>query len=149
MPSGNPSWQGYSLAAWEPLQGGGGLRPKKPGSLKVVTTRLRAGLPSLRRPDAFAVLERAFAGSIAGAEQHGFRLVHFSVQATHLHFVVEAIDTVCPFPGLFGLTDDSFKIGSPDALPDLKDPVPIVSEQTMRSKYDNMIINGHNPAAAG
>src|SRR5712692_9581044 len=43
MPTGNPSWQGYSVASWEPLQGGGGFGPHKPGSLKVVTTRLRAG----------------------------------------------------------------------------------------------------------
>jgi hypothetical protein len=56
----------------------------------LVTTRLRAGLPSLRGAQAFAVLEKAFAGSIAGVEQHGFRLVHFSIQCTHVHFIVEA-----------------------------------------------------------
>ncbi len=42
-PAGNPSLQGYSVASWEPLQGGGGPPPHKAGSLKVVTTRLRAG----------------------------------------------------------------------------------------------------------
>ena len=41
--AGNPSLQGYSMASWEPLQGGGGPLPHKAGSLKVVTTRLRAG----------------------------------------------------------------------------------------------------------
>jgi hypothetical protein len=43
MPSGTPSLQGYSVASWEPLQGGGGFGPKKAGSLKVVTTNLKAG----------------------------------------------------------------------------------------------------------
>ncbi len=42
-PAGNPSLQGYSVASWEPLQAGAGFGPHKPGSLKVVTTRLRAG----------------------------------------------------------------------------------------------------------
>jgi hypothetical protein len=42
-PTGNPSLQGYSVTSWDPLQGGGGPQPHKAGSLKVVTTRLRAG----------------------------------------------------------------------------------------------------------
>jgi hypothetical protein len=42
-PTGNPSLQGYSVASWEPLQGGGGFGPHKAGSLKVVTTRLQGG----------------------------------------------------------------------------------------------------------
>src|SRR5438094_4221799 len=67
-----------------------------------VTTRLRAGLPSLRSSDEFAVLEKAFAGSIAGTEQHGFRLVHFSVQSTHLHFIVEARDARSLSQGIKG-----------------------------------------------
>jgi putative transposase len=96
---------------------GAGRKPKGPKALVshakreplaarhpvLVTTRLRAGLPSLRRPDAFAVLEKAFAASIAGTEQHGFRLVHFSVQATHLHFIVEARDARSLSRGMKGL----------------------------------------------
>ncbi len=39
--AGNPSLQGYSVATWEPMLGG--PPPHKAGSLKVVTTRLRAG----------------------------------------------------------------------------------------------------------
>jgi len=62
-------------------------------------------------------------------------------------FYADAVATAGPAPGRVGLTDDSLQTGSPDAVPDLNEPVPIVSEQTMRSKYDNMIINGHNPAA--
>jgi REP element-mobilizing transposase RayT len=96
---------------------GAGRKPKGPKALVshkkrerlaarhpvLVTTRLRAGLPSLRRPDAFAVLEKAFAGSIAGSQQHGFRLVHFSVQATHVHFIVEARDARSLSSGMKGL----------------------------------------------
>jgi putative transposase len=96
---------------------GAGRKPKGPKALVshakreplaarhpvLVTTRLRAGLPSLRRPNAFAVLEKAFAASIAGTEEHGFRLVHFSVQATHLHFIVEARDARSLSRGMKGL----------------------------------------------
>ena len=54
-PSGEPSWQGYSVATWEPARGGGGggrgggggggaaPAPPRGGSLKVVTTRLKEG----------------------------------------------------------------------------------------------------------
>jgi hypothetical protein len=43
-----PSWQGYSIALWEPDGGSGGRRgrppaPPKHGSLKVVTTKLKPG----------------------------------------------------------------------------------------------------------
>ena len=41
-PSGNPSWQGYSVATWE-RQAGGGFGPPKYGHMKVVTARLRPG----------------------------------------------------------------------------------------------------------
>src|SRR5687767_3484454 len=43
-----------------------------------VTMKVRAGLPSLRRPREFALLRGAIA---AGCERRGFRLVHYSVQA--------------------------------------------------------------------
>jgi len=57
-------------------------------------------------------------------------------------FVVEAIDQLCPFPGAFGPNETSFKITSPDALPDLLTPVPILSEASIRAKYGSMIFNG-------
>lgn len=73
------------------------------------------------------------------------------IEVTDLHapttYVVEAIDTLCPFPGAFGAKDDTFEIGSPDALPDLKTPVPILSEASIRAKYDNMIFNGQGPGS--
>jgi hypothetical protein len=54
-----------------------------------VTVRLRPGLPSLRRPR----FVRAFRLSLAEVAARGdFRVVHFSLQATHAHFLVEADD---------------------------------------------------------
>lgn len=41
-PSGEPSWQGHSAAEWEFSGARGGAGPR-PGSLKAVTTNLRAG----------------------------------------------------------------------------------------------------------
>lgn len=65
-----------------------------------VTTRLRGGLPSLRHPTEIAVLERAFR---AGSERMGFRLVHYSIQRDHLHFLVEAEDERALGRGMKGL----------------------------------------------
>jgi hypothetical protein len=42
-PSGEPSWQGYSLAEWQYAPGGRGAGPTRGGSLKVITTNLRLG----------------------------------------------------------------------------------------------------------
>ncbi len=55
----------------------------------LVTSRLCDGLKSLRRQATLAVLLEAFR---AGPESTGFRLVHFSIQSNHLHFLVEADD---------------------------------------------------------
>src|SRR5216110_3424140 len=52
----------------------------------LVTSRLCAGLPRLRRSEELAALRSALA---AGAERFGLRLVHFSIQENHLHFLVE------------------------------------------------------------
>ena len=54
-----------------------------------VTVRIRSGLPPLRCERTRAVLERAFS---AGCERFGFRLVQYSIQATHLHLIAEACD---------------------------------------------------------
>lgn len=65
-------------------------------------------------------------------------------------FVVEAIDQLCPFPGLLGKTDASIKVSSPDAIqyhPELVVPIPIVSEATIRARYGSMIVNGQGPAS--
>jgi REP element-mobilizing transposase RayT len=65
-----------------------------------VTLRVREGLPSLRRTQEFAVLRGAIA---AGCERSGFRLVHFSVQANHMHLLVEGTCRVSLARGLQGL----------------------------------------------
>jgi REP element-mobilizing transposase RayT len=54
-----------------------------------VTMKLRAGLPSLRRGKAHAVVLKAFAGV---REREDFRLVHYSVQSNHIHLICEACD---------------------------------------------------------
>jgi len=42
-PSGEPDWQGHSLASWDVARGGRGAPPPRSGSLKVVTTRMKPG----------------------------------------------------------------------------------------------------------
>ena len=64
------------------------------------TVHLKRGLPTLRRGVAYHVLRLAFA---KGCERGGFRLVHYSVQQTHLHFIVEAQDRPSLSRGMQGL----------------------------------------------
>jgi len=54
-----------------------------------VTVRLLPGLPSLRTVALVHTLQRSFA---AARERGDFRLVHYSLQTTHAHLVVEAAD---------------------------------------------------------
>lgn len=76
-------------------------RPVQAGAHPVhVTVRLRDGLPNLRRDATRAALESVFA---AGAERFGFRLVHYSIQSNHLHFVVEAANRNALSRGMQGL----------------------------------------------
>jgi putative transposase len=62
--------------------------------------KLRAGLPSLRRNAERRVLLEAFA---AGCDRAGFRLVQFSIQANHLHFICEAKSRTMMSRGMQGL----------------------------------------------
>lgn len=55
-----------------------------------MTLRFRAGLPSFRGDELFAVVLRALTESAFGLF---FRIVDFSVQKNHLHLLVEASDT--------------------------------------------------------
>ncbi len=66
-----------------------------------VTTRLRAGLPSLRRVRERRVLERAFG---AGSDRFSFRLTEYSIQSNHLHLLVEAKDRNALTRGMQGLS---------------------------------------------
>ena len=59
-----------------------------------------AGLPSLRRTATRRMLIDAMR---AGSERFGFRLVHYSIQTNHLHFLVEAKDRQALSRGMQGL----------------------------------------------
>jgi REP element-mobilizing transposase RayT len=77
-------------------------RPSLGGSAPVhVTMRVVPGLRSLRDREVFPHVRSALA---AGAERFGLRLVHFSVQANHIHLVVEGPDPEAVRRGLHGLT---------------------------------------------
>jgi len=65
-----------------------------------VTVRIRRDVWHLRSHRCFRALRRAFE---RGCERFGFRLVHFSVQGNHLHFVVEAPDAVALGRAMKGL----------------------------------------------
>ncbi|HEY2386744.1 MAG TPA: hypothetical protein VGK30_07260 [Candidatus Binatia bacterium] len=54
-----------------------------------VTLRLRSDAPSLRTIRIVRAIERSFA---AGCTRPGFRLVHYSLQGSHAHLIVEAQD---------------------------------------------------------
>ena len=75
-------------------------RPELRGVCHVVL-RVRRGLPWLRTPRTYRVLERAFR---AGKEKHGFALVQFSVQGDHLHLLIEAQSKHALARGMQGLT---------------------------------------------
>ena len=66
----------------------------------LVTTRLINGLPNLRRESTLALLRSTFA---AGADRFGFRLIEYSIQSNHLHFVAEAQDELALARGMKGL----------------------------------------------
>jgi putative transposase len=63
-----------------------------------VTMRVRPEIPSLRVLN--GCVRRALFG---GAKKPGFRLIHFSIQSTHLHLIVEAETAVHLSRGMQGL----------------------------------------------
>jgi REP element-mobilizing transposase RayT len=66
----------------------------------LVTQRLCAGLPSLRKAGEREVILDAIADA---SERDGFRIVHFSIQTNHLHYLCEARDAQCLSRGMKGL----------------------------------------------
>jgi REP element-mobilizing transposase RayT len=64
-----------------------------------VHVTLRSGLNVLRRQRVFAAIR----GALARASRPAFRVVHFSVQANHIHLIVEARDTASLSSGVRGL----------------------------------------------
>jgi len=66
----------------------------------IVTTRLLPGLPNLRREKTLVTLREVLS---KGSDRFGFRLVEFSIQSNHLHFIAEADDARAIARGLQGL----------------------------------------------
>ena len=75
-------------------------RPQVRGVCHVVL-RVRRGLPWLRTPRTYRVLEQAFR---RGKEKQGFALVQFSVQGDHVHLLIEAESKEELARGVQGLT---------------------------------------------
>ena len=100
------SWGGPRPGAGRPPNGDKagvphGTRDKLSRHYPVHTTvRLIRGLPTLRRKATLAELRTAFR---KGSERFGFRLLQYSVQSNHLHFIVEAKDRVALTRGMQGL----------------------------------------------
>ncbi len=65
-----------------------------------VTLKAVEGAPYLRRGVCFRAVRSALA---AGKSKPGFRLVHFTVQGNHLHFICEAEDKLRLSRGMQGL----------------------------------------------
>src|SRR5262245_8096651 len=63
------------------------------------TLRVRAGLPSLRRDDAFGATRAA----LTKASHDRFRVLHFSVQTDHVHLLLEGDGHIALRRGLQGL----------------------------------------------
>ncbi len=66
----------------------------------LVTSKLLPGRPSLRRERTLGTLRSALVG---GSDRLGFRLVEYSIQPNHLHFLVEAADELALGRGMKGL----------------------------------------------
>jgi hypothetical protein len=65
-----------------------------------LTTRIEKGLWNLRCPPIRRTLEGVFE---KGSDRFGFRLIHYSVQATHFHLIAEASDRRALWRGVKGL----------------------------------------------
>ncbi len=66
-----------------------------------VTLRLSAHVPNLRRGEYPSLVKRAIG---AGKQGPGFGLVHYSIQANHLHLLIEAKDNVALARGMKALS---------------------------------------------
>jgi REP element-mobilizing transposase RayT len=76
-------------------------RPSTPARHPLlVTQRLCAGLPSSRQQAEFEVICSVLAES---AQRDGWRIVHFSVQSNHLHYICEARDAAALTSGMKSL----------------------------------------------
>lgn len=97
------TWGGRRKGAGRPRKGKGASehhkkRPRLLASQPVhVTTRVTRGVGSLRKRHMYQALREA---TIAIAGREDCRIVHFSIQATHLHMIVEAKDRMALARGM-------------------------------------------------
>ena len=95
-----------------------------------ITLRARKAIPSFRTPTAFA----AIATAMATASTSTFRIVVFSVQADHVHAIVESDDKRALGLGVAGL-----RIRSAKALNRVFDRTgPVWSGSTMRASWPHL-----------
>jgi len=103
------TWGGKRRGAGRPPQQGRGSRAgvshlRRPVHRKDwplhVTVRLLPKAGYLRKRAIYTVLTRAF---FAGRARFGFRLIHFSIQHNHIHFLAEAADRRALSRGMQGL----------------------------------------------
>lgn len=103
-----PRWGGRRKGAGRPRKNGradkgvphlprAALAPRFP---VLATWRMAEGVWSLRSRRSFRALAPAL---WAGAERHGFRLVHYAVLGNHVHLLVEANDRRALMRGMQGL----------------------------------------------
>jgi REP element-mobilizing transposase RayT len=103
LPSGRGGWR---PGAGRKARPGARVLHRSRGNLPTqcpvhVTVRLRRGIPSLRR----ARFVRAFRQSLRGCSlRAGFRVVHYSIQSNHLHFLIEADDNTALGRGMKSLS---------------------------------------------
>ena len=102
------TWGGARKGAGRKPRGRPAQRPAMPHVTRAkvdprfpvqVTVRATPGLPSLRSPRVFGALRRA----IARASVDHFRVIHFSIQQDHAHFIVEGDEARRARGGVHGL----------------------------------------------
>lgn len=98
------TWGGRREGAGRPSLGRVPRIPRPPLASRFpvhVTLKLEPSLPNLRTKHLVRVIEQCLR---QGKEREGFRLVHYSVQAHHLHLIVEAQSAQALASGVKGLS---------------------------------------------
>jgi REP element-mobilizing transposase RayT len=100
------SWGGRRKGAGRPRTVGIVLhrkRPEFPGRYPLqVTMRIRADVGTLRTDEIFAAIQER--GLLPAHDKFGMRIIEFSIQANHIHLVVEAEDKKALTRGMQGFT---------------------------------------------
>jgi REP element-mobilizing transposase RayT len=78
-------------------------RPEFPGRYPLhVTMRIRRDVGTLRTDEIFAVIQKR--GLLPAHNKFGMRIIEFSVQADHIHLIIEAYDKKALTRGMQGFT---------------------------------------------